>query len=191
MGWFTASSLGEGTLLFCTGLPYGLVFWKLRGATLDRHSLRFAMAVTTSFLLLALPIAGLFIVDPPPKDMRIAMIVICVALVGYLWLGRTLYLRAPANLPQRYALFQAALQVIAWIATFVVILGFAVNLTLRMDRGYGVEASAVGTLRMINTAENTYSSDYKRGYNSSLSALGPPNNGDCENPSTEHACMLD
>jgi hypothetical protein len=39
------------------------------------------------------------------------------------------------------------------------------------------QASAVGSLRTINTAEITYASTYNNGYSATLAALGPPANG--------------
>ena len=39
------------------------------------------------------------------------------------------------------------------------------------------QASAVGCLRTINTAEETYRATYKKGYSPTLKALAPPSNG--------------
>jgi hypothetical protein len=45
------------------------------------------------------------------------------------------------------------------------------------------QASAVGSLRTINTAEITYAETYKTGYSPSLGALGPPTGGSTESAS--------
>jgi hypothetical protein len=50
------------------------------------------------------------------------------------------------------------------------------------------QASAVGSLRTINTAEMTYSSTYTRGFSSSLTALAP---GAGENPTADAAGLID
>lgn len=48
------------------------------------------------------------------------------------------------------------------------------------------EASAVGSCRLINTAEVTYSTFYQAGYSSTLAQLGPPASG----PATKAAADL-
>lgn len=50
------------------------------------------------------------------------------------------------------------------------------------------EASSVGVLRTINTANATYAGTYKAGFASSLKALG---GSSCGNPSKENACLID
>ncbi len=51
------------------------------------------------------------------------------------------------------------------------------------------QASAVGSLRTINTAEITYADTYKAGYSPTLAALGPPP-GDAQ-PSASAASLID
>jgi len=56
------------------------------------------------------------------------------------------------------------------------------------------EAAAVGTMRTVTTAEVTYDTTYpKRGYASSLAAMGPPISGSCSRTdiTPAHACLLD
>jgi type II secretory pathway pseudopilin PulG len=56
------------------------------------------------------------------------------------------------------------------------------------------ESAAIGTVRTVNTAEIVYTTTYpKRGYASSLAAMGPPINGGCSRTdiTPAHACLLD
>jgi type IV pilus assembly protein PilA len=56
---------------------------------------------------------------------------------------------------------------------------------------YNPEASPVGSLRTLNTAEVTYASTFTHGYSSSLAELGPSPGGD-KGPFTEaHAGLVD
>lgn len=50
------------------------------------------------------------------------------------------------------------------------------------------EASAVSSLRLLNTSEVTYQSTYNIGYTCSLAALGPPSSG---NPTSAAAGVID
>ncbi len=52
------------------------------------------------------------------------------------------------------------------------------------------ESSAVGTVRLVNTAQIAYSSMYHRGYARDLATLGPYPSG-AGRPSAEHASLLD
>jgi type II secretory pathway pseudopilin PulG len=52
------------------------------------------------------------------------------------------------------------------------------------------ESSAVGTVRLVNTAQIAYSSMYHRGYAPDLATLGPDRSG-TGTPSAEHASLLD
>ncbi|MGD0694476.1 MAG: hypothetical protein ABSB82_06435 [Terriglobia bacterium] len=54
---------------------------------------------------------------------------------------------------------------------------------------YPTQASAVGSLRTINTSEVTYSSTYTLGFGPTLAALGGPS--DCREPGEQHACLID
>jgi type II secretory pathway pseudopilin PulG len=76
------------------------------------------------------------------------------------------------------------------VTSVLVVAAIAIPNLLR-SRIAANEASAVGSLRSINTAQITYSMTYeKRGYASSLAALGPnPNPPLKESP--EHAALLD
>jgi type IV pilus assembly protein PilA len=51
------------------------------------------------------------------------------------------------------------------------------------------QASAVGSLRTLNTAEFTYASTYSQGYSSTLGYLGPPPSGTSSD--TAHAGIVD
>jgi type IV pilus assembly protein PilA len=53
----------------------------------------------------------------------------------------------------------------------------------------GNQASAVGSLRTINTAAETYAATYNHGYPTSLAALGPPRSGRA--PDADAADLID
>ncbi|MCL5286535.1 MAG: hypothetical protein M1453_00865 [Acidobacteria bacterium] len=56
-------------------------------------------------------------------------------------------------------------------------------------QGRGNAASAIGSLRTINTCEVTYESTYGKGFSPTLAALGPPLAGD--KPSAAYADLID
>ncbi len=62
------------------------------------------------------------------------------------------------------------------VAIILIIAAIAVPSYMRA-RISANEASAVGSCRIINTAEVTYSSFYQQGFSSSLAQLGPPSTG--------------
>ncbi len=74
------------------------------------------------------------------------------------------------------------------IAIILVIAAIAIPGLLR-SRIAANEASAVGSLRVINTAEVTYSSTYNVGYTCTLSVLGPPSGGGAVSSAT--ASLID
>ena len=59
------------------------------------------------------------------------------------------------------------------VAIILIIAAIAIPNLLR-SRIAANQASAVGSLRTINTAEVTYASTYNTGYSSNLASLGPP-----------------
>ena len=73
--------------------------------------------------------------------------------------------------------------------TLLLIVAAIATPNLLTDRPRPKEASAVGSVRAINTACGTYISSYpKRGYPPSLKALGPPRDA---SPSPEAADLID
>jgi type IV pilus assembly protein PilA len=72
-----------------------------------------------------------------------------------------------------------------------VVFGFMLGDELRHEhwRGHGNEASAVGSLRTINTSEVTYASTYSKGFSPRLAALGPVAPG--SQPSATSAGLID
>jgi type IV pilus assembly protein PilA len=62
------------------------------------------------------------------------------------------------------------------VAIILIIAAIAIPNLLR-SRIAANQASAVGSLRALNTAEITYSSTYNLGYSSALAYLGPPSAG--------------
>lgn len=62
------------------------------------------------------------------------------------------------------------------VAVILVIAAIAIPNLMR-SRIAANEASAVGSLRAINTAESTYSITYNNSFTCTLSALGPPSGG--------------
>lgn len=85
-------------------------------------------------------------------------------------------------------------KLLASIAILFLVLVVAVNVIVYLDGRMGramPEASSVGSLRAIHTAEITYSATYKRGFSKTLVALGSPDDGPCQSPSMEQACLID
>jgi type IV pilus assembly protein PilA len=74
------------------------------------------------------------------------------------------------------------------VAIILIIAAIAIPNLLR-SRIAANQASAVGSLRTLNTAEVTYSSTYNIGYSSALSYLGPPTAGG--NPVSTAAGLID
>jgi len=76
------------------------------------------------------------------------------------------------------------------VTTMMVVAAIAIPNLLR-SRMAANEASAVGSLRTINTAEAVYATEYpERGYAPSLGKLGP-NPADAGKPTAEHADLID
>jgi type IV pilus assembly protein PilA len=73
------------------------------------------------------------------------------------------------------------------VAIILIIAAIAIPNLLR-SRIAANQASAVGSLRTINTAEITYASTYNAGYSSTLSDLAPPGSG---NPTSTAAGLID
>jgi len=77
------------------------------------------------------------------------------------------------------------------VAIILIIAAIAIPNLLRA-RIAANEASAVSSLRTINTAEVTYSTTYPTvGYAATLAALGPANATCSAGPAQANACMLD
>jgi len=74
------------------------------------------------------------------------------------------------------------------VAIILIIAAIAIPNLLR-SRIAANQASAVGSLRTLNTAEITYSSTYNTGFSTSLVALGPPQAG--LNPTSTAAGLID
>ncbi len=74
------------------------------------------------------------------------------------------------------------------VAIILIIAAIAIPNLLR-SRIAANQASAVGSLRTINTCEITYASTYNTGYTSTLVALGPPAGGG--NPTPSAAGLID
>jgi type IV pilus assembly protein PilA len=77
------------------------------------------------------------------------------------------------------------------VAIILIIAAIAIPNLLRA-RIAADEASAVGSIRTINTAQITYQSTYPtNGYASTLAALGPKSAKNCKAPSAKSACLID
>jgi len=74
------------------------------------------------------------------------------------------------------------------VAIILIIAAIAIPNLLR-SRIAANQASAVGSLRTLNTAEITYATTYNTGYTSSLGDLGPPAAG--SNPTSTAAGLID
>ena len=75
------------------------------------------------------------------------------------------------------------------VAIILIIAAIAIPNLLR-SRMAANEASAVGSLRTINTSEVTYASTYGVGYAKDLATLASPASGACTASSTQ-ACLID
>lgn len=75
------------------------------------------------------------------------------------------------------------------VAIILIIAAIAIPNLLR-SRMAANEASAVGSLRTINTSEVTYSSTYNTGFSATLNALETPSTG-CTTPDANAACLID
>ena len=75
------------------------------------------------------------------------------------------------------------------VAIILIIAAIAIPNLLRSKMAAN-EASAVGSLRTINTAQVTYSSTYGTGYAAALSNLSTPTAG-CATASATTACLID
>ena len=73
------------------------------------------------------------------------------------------------------------------VAIILIIAAIAIPSLLR-SRIAANQASAVGSLRVINTAEVSYASTFNLGYSPDLASLGPPSSG---NPTTSAAGLID
>src|SRR3954471_24757379 len=75
------------------------------------------------------------------------------------------------------------------VAIILIIAAIAIPNLLRA-RMAANEASSVGSLRTINTAEVTYADTYNKGFSRDLESLG---GADCASSTADaaHACMLD
>jgi len=77
------------------------------------------------------------------------------------------------------------------VAIILIIAAIAIPNLLRA-RIAANEASAVSSIRTLNTAEVTYMTAYPTvGYSVSLTALGPAAAGACAAPSQTNACLID
>ena len=74
------------------------------------------------------------------------------------------------------------------VAIILIIAAIAIPNLLR-SRIAANQASAVGSLRTLNTAEITYATTYNTGYTSTLGNLGPPAAG--SNPVATAAGLID
>jgi len=73
------------------------------------------------------------------------------------------------------------------VAIILIIAAIAIPNLLR-SRIAANQASAVGSLRTLNTAEVTYSTTYNTGYSSTLADLGP---GTTQTPTASYAGLID
>jgi prepilin-type N-terminal cleavage/methylation domain-containing protein len=73
------------------------------------------------------------------------------------------------------------------VAIILIIAAIAIPNLLR-SRIAANQASAVGSLRTLNTAEITYATTYNTGYTSTLGNLGPPSSG---NPTSTASGLID
>lgn len=85
--------------------------------------------------------------------------------------------------PQGFSL----IELLIVVAIILIIAAIAIPNLLR-SRIAANQASAVGSLRVITTAEVSYASTFNLGYSPNLASLGPPSSG---NPTTSAAGLID
>ena len=77
------------------------------------------------------------------------------------------------------------------VAIILIIAAIAIPNLLRA-RMAANEASAVSSIRTVNTAQIVYQSNYPtKGYAANLAALGPTNATSCKRPTATSACLID
>src|SRR5271157_4632957 len=76
------------------------------------------------------------------------------------------------------------------VAIILIIAAIAIPNLLR-SRIAANQASAVGSLRTLNTAEITYSSTYNVGFTATMTYLAPPTTSGSTNPTSTAAGLID
>src|SRR3954464_10312211 len=76
------------------------------------------------------------------------------------------------------------------VAIILIIAAIAIPNLLR-SRMAANEASAVGSLRTVNTSEVTYASTYNVGFTTDLKSLGANGVNPCTAPTSAAACLID
>ncbi len=76
------------------------------------------------------------------------------------------------------------------VAIILIIAAIAIPNLLR-SRIAANQASAVGSLRTLNTAEVTYATTYNSGYSATLGYLGPPTGGTTTTPTATASGLID
>lgn len=92
------------------------------------------------------------------------------------------------SLRKRNAKGFSLIELLIVVAIILIIAAIAIPNLMRSKIAAN-QASAVGSLRTINTAEVTYASTYNQGYSQTLAQLGPVTSG--SNPTSSQADLID
>ncbi len=152
-------------------LPFLAILGELRVARIKK-GLAIALAVGCAAFMLTL--LAIFIAMPDlSRPFLVWSVVFVLVQVAMVTLAIRTYYALPHEAGDPRTLLMGILRFGAYAGTAVILATFFLpNLT--NPRRNAAEASPVGSLRSINTAEITYASTYTKGFSASLEALGPP-----------------
>jgi hypothetical protein len=172
-------------------IPVAIFGWVVRSsqrglyAQNPKKGLVLEVAVGAATLLMVLPLALLLTNGFSYWDLSsTSMVVGCALLPILLVTSAILALRTAGAEPKGHRFVGAAfLHGFAYLGIPFLGIGFVLSSTLRTPIAAN-QASAVGSLRTINTAMMTYDSTYENGFAPSLKVLGPPSPSPSGGPTT-------
>jgi hypothetical protein len=186
------NAVGYSIVLFPAFLGYIGVMVGLRGRTV-KQALALGLGLGSLALLILFLVALLIISLSAPGPLRIEafewVVLGCVGTTQAFLVGSTIkaYSTLPCQAGDKVTLW-LGLGEAAVLAAIFAFLAITVPSLLR-SRIAANQAAAVGSLRTINTAESTYTGEYKAGYSPTLAALGEPVGG--SPPSASAAGLID
>lgn len=185
----------RGSIILLGGiLVYGSVLWGLRRPSDSQIKTGLAVAVGASVTLFALFIAAAFpeVYQPSGESYRASSLlgtfllwVLALTQAAYAGSGVKVYYlmkREPGDLRRLFAAFGT-------VVVCAVFWGYSTSYAIRREHQHAYpQASAVASLRTINTSEIAYASTYG-GYSPNLAVLGPPPEG--KPPTATAADLID